>query len=134
MIYRSHRPTRTKAAVSVERVVTKAPISRRLWVRTERQVPTALIGLIAIGVIWAIHVLTRPPLAVADTRLLGATGCRACGTVVAVRRSAHSVPVTFVELKMADGSMRTVRAPAAPVSVGDVVEVRDDGLTPRDAF
>jgi hypothetical protein len=114
--------------------VTKASPSRRLLVRTDRQVPTALIGLIAIGVIWAIHTLTRPPLAATDTRLLSAAGCRTCGTVVAVRRSAHSIPVTLVELRMADGSMRTVRGAAAAVSVGDVVEIQGDRLTPRDAF
>jgi hypothetical protein len=114
--------------------VTTASTTRRLAGRTERHAPTALIGLIAIAVIWAIHTLARPPLAATDTRLANASGCRTCGTVVAVRRTAHSVPVTLVEVKMADGSLRTVRGPAAPISVGDVVEVRDDGLTPRDAF
>lgn len=118
----------------MERALTTASTSRRLAGPTERQAPVALIGLIAIGVIWAIHSLARPPLAATDTRLANAPGCRACGTVVAVRRTAHSVPVTLVEVKMADGALRTVRGPAAPVSVGDVVEVRDDGLTPRDAF
>lgn len=114
--------------------MTTASTSRRLSGRTERQTPAALIGVIAIGVIWAIHIVARPPVAGADARLLNAPGCRSCGTVVAVRRSAHSVPVALVEVKMADGSLRTVRGPAAPVSIGDVVEVRDDGLTLRDAF
>jgi hypothetical protein len=52
--------------------------------------------------------------------------------VIAVRRSAHSVPVTFVEVRMADGSVRTLRAPARQFSVGEAVEVRDDALTARD--
>lgn len=93
-----------------------------------------LIGLVAIGVIWAIHSLAGPPIGPSDARLQGAPGCGACGTVVAVRRSAHSVPQTFVEVKMADGSLRTLRSASAAVSVGDVVEVRGDGLTPRDVF
>ena len=56
------------------------------------------------------------------------------GRVVAVRRSAHSVPVTIVEIQMLDGSLRTVRGAAQPFSVGDLVEVRDDGLALRDGY
>ena len=51
--------------------------------------------------------------------------------MVAVRRSAHSVPVTFVEVRMNDGSVRTLRAPARQFSVGDSVEVKDEALTLR---
>lgn len=99
----------------------------------EQQAPIALIGLLAIGVIVAINHLARPD-AAAGTRLLDAPGCPQCGTVVAVRRSAHSVPVTFVEVQMADGSLRTVRGPGQGFSVGDVVEVRGEALTLRDVF
>lgn len=115
--------------------MTKASSSRRPAGLTERQAPITLIGLIAIGVIWAIHVIAGPPLAASDARLQGASRwCAACGTVVAVRRSAHSVPQALIEVRMADGSVRTVRSPAATVSVGDIVELRGDSLTPRDVF
>ena len=106
----------------------------RAAVVTEGQVPITLIGLLAIAVILAINFLSRPHLAASDARLTGGTGCVDCGTVIAVRRSAHSVPVTFVEVQMLDGSVRTVRGPGQGFSVGDVVEVRGDALTLRDLF
>ena len=96
----------------------------------EGQAPIALVGLLAIGVIVAVNYVARPQPG-AD-RAPGATNCKGCGTVVAVRRSAHSVPVTFVEVQMSDGSVRTLRAPARQFSVGDSVEVKDDALTLRD--
>lgn len=99
----------------------------------EQQAPIALIGLLAIGVIVAVNYLARPGPA-AGSGLLDAPGCRQCGMVVAVRRSAHSVPVTFVEVQMADGTLRTVRGPGEGFSVGDVVEVRGDALTLHDVF
>lgn len=98
------------------------------------QTPTALIGLVAIAVILAIHVVSRSHLTPVDPRLLDATACTHCGTVVAVRRSAHSIPVYYVEVKLADGSTLTVRELASGLSVGDVVEVRGTSLTPRDLF
>lgn len=106
----------------------------RPGVITEGQVPITLIGLLAIAVILAINFLARPHLAAVDARLTGGADCVDCGTVVAVRRSAHSVPVTFVEVQMLDGSVRTVRGPSQGFSVGDVVEVRGDALTLRDLF
>lgn len=114
--------------------MTKTSTSPRTAGLADRQAPLALIGLVAIGVIWAIHTLAGPPLGSSDARLQAAAGCGDCGTVIAIRRSAHSVPQTLIEVKMADGSLRTVRGPNDTVSVGDVVEVRGDGLTPRDVF
>ena len=102
---------------------------RRL-AEVEQQAPIALIGLLAIGVIVAINYLSRPD-SVAGDRRLDDPGCKQCGTVIAVRRSAHSVPVTFVEVHMADGSLRTVRGAGQEYSVGDVVEVRGEALTLR---
>jgi hypothetical protein len=96
----------------------------------EGQAPIALVGLLAIGVIVAVNYFARPQLASTD-RAPDATDCKGCGTVIAVRRSAHSVPVTFVEVRMTDGSVRTLRAPALQFSVGDAVEVKDDALAPR---
>lgn len=96
----------------------------------EGQAPIALVGLLAIGVIVAVNYLARPQPG-ATVRAPNATSCKECGTVVAVRRSAHSVPVTFVEIQMTDGSVRTLRAPALQFSVGDPVEVKDDALTLR---
>ena len=106
----------------------------RAAVITEGQVSSTLIGLLAIAVILAINFLARPQLAAADARLAGGAPCVECGTVVAVRRSAHSVPVTFVEVQMPDGSLRTLRGPSQRFSVGDVVGVRGDALTLRDLF
>lgn len=100
----------------------------------EGQVPIALIGLLAIVVIVAIHYLSRPQLMATDARLLDTAACGHCGTVVAVRRSAHSVPVYYVEVRMLNGSTLTVRELATGLSVGDVVEVRGTALTPRDIF
>jgi hypothetical protein len=97
----------------------------------EGQAPIALVGLLAIGVIIAVNYFARPQIGAAD-RAPNATGCKGCGTVVAVRHSAHSVPVTYVEVQMTDGSVRTLRAPARQFSVGDTVEVKDDALTLRD--
>jgi hypothetical protein len=96
----------------------------------EGQAPIALVGLLAIGVIVAVNYFARPQLASTD-RAPDAMDCKGCGTVIAVRRSAHSVPVTFVEVRMADGSVRTLRAPALQFTVGDAVEVKDDALTLR---
>ncbi|MGZ8255634.1 MAG: hypothetical protein ACXWVT_12340 [Burkholderiaceae bacterium] len=118
----------------VEYEVTTAPNPGRRPVDLEEQTPIALIGLLAIGVIVAVNFLARPVPGAADARLLGAPACKQCGTVVAVRRTAHSVPVTLVEVQMIDGSMRTVRGPGPNFSIGDVVEVRGEGLTLRDVF
>ncbi len=96
----------------------------------EGQAPIALVGLLAVGVIVAVNYFARPQPGAAG-RASSASDCKGCGTVVAVRRSAHSVPVTFVEVQMNDGSVRTLRAPARQFSVGDSVEVRDDALTLR---
>lgn len=97
----------------------------------EGQAPIALVGLLAIGVIVAVNYFARPqPGATAPAP--NATECKECGTVVAVRRSAHSIPVTFVEIQMTDGSVRTLRAPSQKFSVGDSVEVKEDALTRRD--
>jgi hypothetical protein len=119
--------------VKVEHNVTTASGPDRRPAEAEHQAPIAVIGLLAIGVIVAVNYLARPG-PVAGNGLLDVPGCRQCGTVVAVRRSAHSVPVTFVEVQMADGSLRTVRGPGPGFSVGDVVEVRGNALTPRDTF
>jgi len=97
----------------------------------EGQAPIALVGLLAIGIIVAVNYFARPQPG-ATTRAPNATECKDCGTVVAVRRSAHSIPVTFVEIQMTDGSVRTLRAPARQFSVGDSVQVKDDALTLRD--
>ena len=51
--------------------------------------------------------------------------------MVAVRRSAHSSPVYFVEVQMLDGSTRVVQQLAAGFKVGDVVQVNGNALSLR---
>jgi hypothetical protein len=99
-----------------------------------KQAPVALVGLLAMATILVVNFTARPHLAPVDSRLLNAPACRHCGTVVAVRRSAHSVPVFFVDVQMTDGSLRTLRERDAGYSVGDVVEVDGSALTLRDVF
>jgi hypothetical protein len=98
------------------------------------QAPIALIGLLAIGVILAINFMARPHSSAVDSRLQSAPACRHCGTIVAVRRSSHSVPVYYVDVRMPDGSVKTLREQDAGYSVGDVVEVNGAALTQRDVF
>jgi hypothetical protein len=113
--------------------VTSAPTQQtaqraaRAW---RGQTAITLIGFAALAAILAVNLLARPP--DADANMAGA--CAQCGRVVAVRRSAHSVPVTIVEIQMLDGSLRTVRGAVQPFSVGDLVEVRADGLALRDGY
>lgn len=133
LLYPAATAPRTKPAGKLEHEVTTASGPGRRPEEVEQQAPIALIGLLAIGVIVAINYLARPD-PVAGDRWFDAPGCKQCGTVIAVRRSAHSVPVTFVEVHMADGSLRTVRGPGQVFSVGDVVEVRGEALTLRDVF
>jgi hypothetical protein len=109
-----------------------ADATRRAAAMIEGQGPSALIGLIAIAVIVAVNVVARPDFSRSDGRAMDA--CDSCGTVVAVRRSAHSEPVTWVDVRMPDGSLRTLRGPTPGLSVGDVVEVRGEAISPRDVY
>jgi acid phosphatase class B len=94
------------------------------------QTALALAGLGAIGMIVLINLQARPLPAAASQMMVA---CNNCGTVVAVRRSAHSAPIFFVEVQMADGSLRIVQQLAAGFSVGDVVQVNGNALTLRGA-
>lgn len=93
------------------------------------QAPVALLGLAAIAVIALINANTRPAQAVPPQAITVA--CSDCGTVVAVRQSAHSSPVYFVEVQMLDGSTRVVQQLAAGFKVGDVVQVNGNALSLR---
>lgn len=108
-------------------------LKARLAGAMDGQIPIALIGVAAMGAIFAVNLLARPAPG-GDPRTVTAPGCRECGTVVAIRRSAHSVPLTFVEIQMPDGSLRTMRGGAASFSVGDVVEVSGGAPVLRDAL
>lgn len=94
------------------------------------QLPVVLVGLIAMAILLAIHLTSKPPGSASNR--LEAT-CPGCGTVVAVRRSAHSVPVYFVEVRMDDGALMTLRRPENAFQVGDLVEIRGDALARRAA-
>jgi hypothetical protein len=96
------------------------------------QMPVVMVGLIAMAILIAIHLTSKPQGSTSD-RLLGPATCPGCGTVVAVRRSAHSVPVYIVEIRKDDGSLMTVRRPEDAFRVGDLVEVNGDALAHRAA-
>jgi hypothetical protein len=93
------------------------------------QAPIALLGLAAIAIIALINANARPAAAVPPQATTLA--CSDCGTVVAVRQSAHSSPVYFVEIQMLDGSTRVVQQLAAGFKVGDVVQVNGNALSLR---
>jgi hypothetical protein len=97
----------------------------------DAQTPLTIIGLAAIAMILLINSPARPT-AAAPAPHFAAT-CGNCGTVTAVRRSAHSAPVYFVEVHMLDGSVRTIQQLAAGFNVGDIVQVNGNALTLRTA-
>jgi len=74
------------------------------------QAPVALLGLAAIAVIALVNLNARPAAALPPAVI--ASACVECGTVVAIRRSAHASPVFFVEIQMLDGSTPFRRADA----------------------
>ncbi len=93
------------------------------------QAPVALLGLAAIAVIALINASARP--VPTERPQILASVCADCGTVVAVRRSAHSSPVYYVEVQMLDGSTRVVQQLAAGFKVGDIVQVNGNALSLR---
>lgn len=92
------------------------------------QAPIALIALAVIAVITLINANARAPVPPVP---VVAFACSSCGTVTAVRRSAHSTPVYFVEVQMLDGSTRVIHQLAAGFNVGDIVQVNGNALTLR---
>ena len=95
------------------------------------QAPIALLGLGAIAVIALINLSGRPASATPEPTAALACSSSSFGRVVAVRRSAHSSPVYFVEVQMLDGSTRIVQQLAAGFKVGDVVLVNGNALSLR---
>jgi hypothetical protein len=93
------------------------------------QAPIALLGLAAIAIIALINANART--AHADSPAALTTACADCGTVVAVRQSAHSSPIYFVEVQMLDGSKRVVQQLASGFKVGDFVQVNGNALSLR---
>ena len=93
------------------------------------QAPVALLGLAAIAVIALINLNARPAAALPPAVI--ASACVECGTVVAIRRSAHASPVFFVEIQMLDGSTRVVQQLATGFKVGDLVQVNGNALSLR---
>jgi hypothetical protein len=93
------------------------------------QAPIALLGLAAIAIIALINANSRPAPAIPPQ--IVASACASCGTVMAVRRSAHSSPVFYVEVQMLDGSTRVVQQLAAGFKVGDIVVVNGNALSLR---
>jgi hypothetical protein len=93
----------------------------------EAQTPLTVIGLAAIAMILLINSPTLPGSPAAGRHF---AACENCGTVTAVRRSTHTAPVYFVDVRMPDGSVRTIPQ-LVGFHVGDVVEVDGDALTLR---
>jgi hypothetical protein len=104
-----------------------AEAGARAGERYEAQTPLTVIGLAAIAMILLINSPTLPGWA-APARHFAA--CENCGTVTAVRRTAHPAPVYFIDVRMPDGSVRTIPQ-LVGFHVGDVVEVDGDALTLR---
>jgi hypothetical protein len=92
------------------------------------QAPLAVLALAVIAVIALINANARPP---APRQPIVAVACSTCGTVVAVRRSAHSSPIFLVEVQMLDGSTRVVQQSATGFKVGDIVQFNGNALTLR---
>ena len=93
------------------------------------QAPIALLGLAAIAIIALINVNAHPVATVPPS--IVASACADCGTIVAIRRSAHSSPVYFVQVQMLDGSSRVVQQFATGFKVGDIVQVNGNALSLR---
>lgn len=92
------------------------------------QAPLALLGLAMIAVIALINANSRP---VPAAKPIVAIACATCGTVIDVRRAAHSSGIYFVEVQMLDGSSRVIEQLAAGFKVGDIVQVNGNALTLR---
>ena len=92
------------------------------------QAPLAMLGLAVIALIVLINANARSP---APPTPIVSISCATCGTVVAIRRSAHASPVYFVEVQMLDGSTRVVQQLASGFKVGDIVQVNGNALTLR---
>ena len=88
-----------------------------------------VIGLAAIGMILLINSHARPT--PSGNKPVVVYACADCGTVVAVRRTAHSVPSYTVEVQMLDGSLRTIQQQATGFNVGDIVQVSGNALILR---
>jgi hypothetical protein len=134
MIFRRRRVISTKRDVPNDYTTTSMSgltpePSARSSESFSAQAPLALLGLAAIAIIALINVNTRPVVAVPPT--IVASSCVDCGTVVAIRRSAHASPVFFVEVQMLDGSTRVVQQLASGFKIGDIVQVNGNALSLR---
>ena len=136
MIYASIAAGRYKAAMQERPIVpTLSPRKAGADVRAHdtftAQTPLVVIGLAAIGMILLINSHARPT--PSSNKPVVVYACADCGTVVAVRRTAHSVPSYTVEVQMLDGSLRTIQQLATGFNVGDIVQVSGNALILRSA-
>lgn len=107
------------------------------------QVPVVLFTIAAVVAIVLVNARTRaevlePPAAQAVEILLDPVDCADCGEVIAVRAEPaeagveRSVPgAVLLDVRMIDGSVRTVRQFAPGFDVGDRVQVNGNALIAR---
>jgi hypothetical protein len=134
MIFRCREAVVTKQIVHTDDAMTRMQEPRQdssaqRFETFGAQTPIALMGLAAIAVIALVNIQARPASVPVPTVL--ASACVECGTVTAIRRSAHSSPVYFVEIQMLDGSTRVVQQLATGFKVGDLVQVNGNALSLR---
>ncbi len=107
-----------------------------------RQTPLALVAIAAVAAIVAVNAprtqrAQAASAAPAARPAAAPASCADCGVIVSIRRISAPEPGVVgaedgfaLEVRMNDGSLRTVRHSAGGFDVGDRVRVRDDALTP----
>lgn len=103
------------------------------------QLPIALLFMLAVGgILWVNH-QARPakpvvlvPLAPVESRMAAAPqGCTECGEVVGIRAPAGAAGDYVFDVKMEDGTRRSILQRAPGVSIGDAVRVIGSTLSFR---
>ena len=103
------------------------------------QVPVVLFTMAAVVAIFLVNNRTQaapPQVRAPATEVKSApVGCADCGEVIAIRpapaegtSSEPAEEAVVLDVRMTDGTVRTVRQPSAAFSVGDHVQVNGDTL------
>ncbi|GAB4473776.1 MAG: hypothetical protein OHK0044_18170 [Burkholderiaceae bacterium] len=99
------------------------------------QTPLALVAIVAIAAIVAVNIADAPEPArarpaAAQRAMSAPASCTGCGEIVSIRPlrvaepgAADGEPGVEVDVRMSDGSVRTVRQPAGGFAIGDRVRL-----------